>query len=259
METVVVDDGATIAWTRTGTLRGPTLLLSNSIGTNLSMWDPQMAVLGERFCVLRYDTRGHGCSEAPAGPYTLERLARDAAAVLDAADAARAHVCGLSLGGVIAQRLAVDRPERIDRLVLANTAARIGTREGWQARIDTIAAGGLEAISEMAMQRFFGEAFRSRNPEIVDRFRTMLVANSPIGYAGCCHALRDADLTSALSRITASALVIGGTDDVSTPAAQAEALSVAIPGARVVLLNAAHMSSVERPDDFNRALLDFLQ
>lgn len=253
-----VSDGARIFWTADGAENAPALLLANSIGTALEMWDAQVPAWAERFRVIRFDARGHGRSDAPKAEYSLARLAEDAAGVLDGARVARAHVCGLSLGGAVGQQLALDAPNRVDRLILANTAARIGNAEGWQARIDAVASGGLEGIAEMALGRFFDEAFRTAHPDVIARFRQMLLANPAHGYIGCCAALRDADLRPGVGAITAPTLVIGGAHDVSTPPDVTDALAASIPGARAVTLKAAHLSNVEAPEAFSAAVRDFL-
>lgn len=251
-------DGCRLAWSRDGLPGAPALLLFNSIGTDLTLWEPQLSELGCRFDVIRFDTRGHGRSDAPDDAYTLQTLAADAVSVLDAAGIGQAHVCGLSLGGAVALQLALDSPLRVDRLIIANSAARIGSAEAWQARMDTVLSKGLEAIADMAMARFFDKGFRSMHPDVVDRFRTMLLANPAHGYAGCCAALRDADLTRHLSRLQSRTLVIAGSKDLSTPPPQLHALAEVLPEARIVELDAAHLSNVEAAEAFTRAVQGFL-
>jgi 3-oxoadipate enol-lactonase len=214
------------------------------------MWDAEANALKQQFRVIRLDTRGHGSSSVPSGDYTLERLGRDVLVALDMVGVAQAHVCGLSMGGMVAQWLAVHTPARVDRLILADTAARIGTPESWQARRETVRAQGMAAIAEMAIGRFFSEEFRARAPDTVARFRRLLETTSPEGYAGCCAALRDADFSCELARIVAPTLVICGRLDISTPPSQAEALVQDIPEAELLLLDAAHLSNIERPVAF---------
>ncbi len=209
--------------------------------------------------MVRFDARGHGGSAAPTGDYTLDQLGGDALAVLDAFGVRRAHLCGLSMGGVTAQWLAIHAPQRVDRLILANTASRVGSFESWQARRDLVLEQGLQAIADLAMERFFSPAFRLARPEVVTSFREGLLACDPVGYAGCCAALRDANLTPSLDRITAPTLVIGGAEDISTPPDQTLALARTIPRARHVLLPAAHLSNVEQPQAFTAALLSHLE
>src|SRR5262245_53898860 len=177
------------------------------------MWAPQLPALARSFRVVRYDTRGHGRSEAPPGPYTLERLGQDALAVLDAAGAGRAHVCGLSLGGLTAMWLAVRSPGRVGRVALANTNARVGTHESWDQRMSDVRTRGLSAVAEATLARWFTEGFRQRRAEACEEIRTMVAACPPEGYLGCCAALRAADLREQVGGIAAPALVIGGMYD----------------------------------------------
>jgi len=236
----------------------PALLLSNGLGTRLDLWDAQIARLRRSFRVIRYDTRGHGRSEAPAGPYRLERLGRDALAVLDAAGAGRAHVCGLSLGGLTALWLGVHAPERVGRLVVANSAARIGTASSWDARIREARDGGMASLADAAIGRWFTPGFRERDPARVQAFRAGFAACAVEGYAGCCAALRDADLSGEVGAIRAATLVIAGTHDAATTLAAGESLRRSIPGARLAALPAAHLSNVEAAEAFTSAVADFL-
>ena len=195
----------------------PTLLLLDALGTTVDLWEPQIDRFAAAFRVVRFDTRGHGASDAPAGVYALERLGRDAVAVLDAARVSRAHVCGVSLGGQTALWLAVHAPERVNGVVAANTGARIGTTALWDQRIRDAEILGMQALVEPAMARWFTPRFRRSDPAAVERFRNMLGGCSPTGYAGCCAALRDADLRADLHRIERPTLVIVGADDDATP------------------------------------------
>src|SRR3954469_20197225 len=168
MTSVVVDDGIRLAYQLDGPADAPMLLLSNSLGTDLRMWEPQVAALASELRLLRYDTRGHGQADAPPGPYTLERLGLDALALLDGLGIERAHVCGLSLGGLTALWLAIHHPDRVDRAVFANTAARIGLAETWSARIAAVEAGGMAAIRDAVLTRFLSADFRARDPKMAD-------------------------------------------------------------------------------------------
>lgn len=235
------------------------LLFVNSLGTDLRMWNPQVGALEDSFRVVRYDSRGHGRSDAPPGPFTLERLALDALSVLDALDVERANVCGLSLGGMTALWLAIYRLSRVRRVVLANTAARIGTVESWNARIEAVESGGMAAIREGVLARFLSAGFRERDPEWTRAVDEMLMGTPAHGYLGCCAALRDADLRHLASTVETPSLVIGGELDEATPPAQAEDLHAAIvPSELMVIPGVAHLSNVEAPDLFNRRLTDFL-
>jgi 3-oxoadipate enol-lactonase len=251
-------DGCRLAYAVDGPEGAPAVLLLNSLGTTMEMWDPQRDAFARAWRVIRCDTRGHGRSDAPPGPYTLDQLGRDALAVLDAAGADRAHVCGISMGGMMAMWLGLHAPGRVGRLVLANTGARVGTAEGWADRMARVRASGMETVADAVLGRFFTEAFRERHPDTTARFRATLAACPPEGYAACCEALRDADLREDVNRIDAATLVVTGTDDAATPPASAEFLRERIPGARLVTLDAAHLSNVERAEAFNAAVLDFL-
>jgi 3-oxoadipate enol-lactonase len=251
-----------------GPADAPVLVLSNSLGADLAMWEPQMPALIERFRVLRYDQRGHGASTVtPAardssrlapGAYSLEALGRDVLTLLDALKIKRAHFCGLSMGGATGMWLAANAPERIDRLVLANTAPKFSTPDAWNMRIDAVRKGGVEAIADAVLERWFTSGFRARAPETTARMRKMMVATPIEGYIGCCTAIRDADLRDALPRIAAPTLVVVGTHDPANPPAEGRAFAARIPGARVVELDAAHISNVEAPEQFTAELVGFL-
>lgn len=256
---VQTDDATSLLAESQGPTDAPAILFLNSIGCGGWLWDLQTTALRTDFRCVTFDARGHGGSDAPAGDYTIDRLGRDALAVLDAAGVRSAHVCGLSLGGVIGQWLGVHAAGRIASLTLANTASRIGTRDSWEARRRLVLAEGLGAIADVAVERFFSAAFRAASPAMVAQARDSLLAGSPGGYAGCCAALRDADLTPDLGRIAAPTLVIGGALDVSTPPDQAAALAAGIPGAQLTVLPAAHLSNLEQPDAFTGALRAHLE
>jgi 3-oxoadipate enol-lactonase len=236
----------------------PTVVLSNSLGTDLSMWDAQAAVLATRFHVVRYDTRGHGASGATPGPYTIELLGRDVLALLDHLDVKRAHFIGLSMGGVIGQWLGAHAPGRLDKLVLANTASRIGTPDGWHARAAAVRAEGMSEIAAGAPGRWFTPEFVARQPVVVGSMQKTLRTLLPEGYAGCCEALAAADLTQDVRSVAAPTLVIAGSFDPVTTVADAQLLAAAIEGATVATLPASHLSNIEAPDRFSDAVLPFL-
>jgi 3-oxoadipate enol-lactonase len=256
---LTTDDGTRLNVVVEGRADGPVLLMMHSIGCDLTLWDPQAIALANEVSVVRYDARGHGRSDAPGGDYTAERLGRDALAVLDAVGAAKAWLCGLSLGGITGQWLALHAPGRVSGMAIANTAARIGTAEAWQARGDTALAEGMEALASVAITRFFSEEFRAARPEVVAPFLQRLLATAPRGYAGCCAVLRDADFTRELAAIAVPAVVIGGMRDVPTPLSQAKELVASIPGARLVALDAGHLSNVEQPAGFTAALRQLMR
>ncbi len=236
----------------------PVVLLANSIGTSLHIWDRPAAALAERFRVLRYDMRGHGLTDATPAPYSIDRLAGDALALLDALEIGRAHVCGLSIGGMVAQRLAAGAPGRVASLVLCGTASRIGPPALWDERIAAIRAGGLAAIADGVLARWFTPAFRAGQPVRLSGYANMLVRTPAEGYIGCAMAIRDADLGADAGRIACPTLVLAGDQDQATPPEWGRALADAIPGARFALLpGAAHIPPVEQPDALAALLLDF--
>lgn len=237
----------------------PPLLLINSIGCTREMWTRQMEAFRAAFRVIRYDARGHGTSSVPQGPYTLDQLGRDALAILDHAGVSAAHVCGISLGGITAQWLALNVPARVRRLVLANTAARIGTVESWTERIGVVHLKGMSAVADLAMDRWFTASFRERDPETVRAFRTMVQNCPPDGYLGCCAALRDADLRDQVSAITAPTLLIASTADTATPVEGLEFLRERVRTSELVTIESAHLSNVECAGQFTAAVLDFLK
>jgi 3-oxoadipate enol-lactonase len=254
----VVRDGCRLNYRVDGDSQAPALLFSNSLGTTHAMWQPQLDALSSLFRVIRYDTRAHGASDAPAGGYTIDELGLDALAVLDAAGARTAHICGLSLGGLTAMWLGVHAPDRIASLILASTAARIGNAQLWQERIELVRASGVASLADAAMGRWFTERFRTGHPDVVAGYHAMLGSCPAEGYASCCAAIRDADLRNAIATIAAPTLVIAGTHDPVTPPAEAEAILTRIQGARVSLLDAAHLSNVEQADAFNGSVIAFI-
>ncbi len=251
-------DGCKLHYRMDGTRGKPVLVLSNSLGTELAMWDGQVDALRPHFCIVRYDTRGHGASDAPLGPYSIERLGRDVIGLLDHLQAARASVCGLSLGGMTAMWLGANAPERVDRLVLANTAPRMAPPDMWNQRIDKVKAGGIAAVSDMVLARWFTPAFAEREPDTVRQMKAMMERQPPEGYVACCAAVRDMDQRESLSRIRAPTLVVAGAHDASTPPWDAKFIADAIEGARMVELDAAHISNIEAADAFNAAIVPFL-
>jgi len=238
----------------------PLLVLSHSIGTDHAMWEPQMPDLVPHFQILRYDTRGHGASDAPKGEYSVEQLGRDVLALADALGLSSFVFCGLSLGSAIGQWLAINTPERMTKLVLANSSPRLGTVATWQARIDAVQKGGMAAIVEIAMQRFFSQESIARANPFAASVLSVLLGTDPDGYMGCCAALRDFDSRRNLGKIKTPTLVISGDKDVSTPwAGNGELLAQGIAGVQAVHLPAAHLSNLECPRGFSAAVATFLQ
>ena len=254
----ITTGGCPIYYTVDGDPSGPALLFSNSLGTSHELWDPQMDAVSRSFRVIRYDMRGHGRSGAPSGDYTIGQLGGDAIAVLDAVGVARAHVCGLSLGGLTAMWLGIHVPERIESLTLASTGAKIGTSAIWEERIAQVRTSGLASIVEGGKSRWFSDVFRAAHPDVVDRHVHMLVSCSAGGYMGCCAVLRDTDLRDEIGAIVAPTLAVAAAEDPVTPPADAELIEARIPGARLVRLEGSHIANVEAADAFNEVLLRFL-
>ncbi len=259
----ITANGLTVHYDLTGPASAPVLLFANSIGTTLGVWDAVMPALAARFRVLRYDMRGHGLSAVPPigadHGYSMDDLADDALGLLDALGIARAHVCGLSIGGMMAQRLAVKAPDRVDGLILCDTAGLIGPPSIWADRIAAIRANGLSSIADGVMTRWFTARFRDSNPDPLRGYVAMLSRTPQDGYIGCAMAIRDADLRADNARITAPTLVVVGAEDLATPPDLARALADSIPGARFVTLpDAAHIPCVEQPAALSRLILDFL-
>lgn len=251
-------DGARIWYTIDGRDEAPAVLLLHSLGTSHAMWDRQLPPLVDKFRLIRYDARGHGKSTAPPGDFTIAQLGHDALAVLDAAHAQTAAVCGVSIGGLTSVWLGQERADRVSRLVLANTAARIGTSELWSERIRVVRESGIAVAAEQALPRWFTDDFRAKHPDVVARFYSVARACPLESYLASCAALRDADLRRDLHRITAPTLVIAGRADLSTTPADGAYLRDNIPEARLEVLEAAHLSNVERAEEFSALLADFL-
>ncbi|MGE9760840.1 3-oxoadipate enol-lactonase [Pseudomonas sp. PDM20] len=252
-------DNARIAYRLDGPAERPLLVLSNSIGTDLHMWGGQVAALSEHFRVLRYDARGHGASSVPAGPYSLARLGEDVIELLDSLGVQRAHFLGLSLGGFVGQWLALNAPQRIGRLVLANTSAWLGPQDQWDERIaEVLAAEDMQGTAATFLANWFPAAWLdSRRPE-VEPFRATLLATNRHGLAGSFAAVQETDLRSALRDVRLPTLVIAGQFDTVTAADHSELIARAIPGARLFTLPAVHLSNIEFPREFEGAVLDFL-
>jgi 3-oxoadipate enol-lactonase / 4-carboxymuconolactone decarboxylase len=242
-----------------GSAGQPVLVLSHTIGTDHSMWDLQVADLLPHFQVLRYDTRGHGASDAPAGEYSVEMLGGDILSLADTLGISQFAFCGLSMGGAIGQWVAANAPGRITQLVLANTSPQFVPRANWEARIAAVLKGGMPAIVDVVMPRFFLPETLAKNDPHAASIRSVFLGTDPVGYTGCCAALRDLDHEKFLAKIKTPTLVIVGDYDVSTPwSGHGERLVRGIPGAKALHLAAAHLSNIERPRSFTTALLEFL-
>jgi 3-oxoadipate enol-lactonase len=237
----------------------PVLMLSNSLGTDLHMWDPQMPEFTRHFRVVRYDRRGHGKSGVSKGPYSFERFGRDILAIIDALKIKKMNWCGLSMGGMDGQWLGANAADRIERLVLANTNFYYADKTPWSDRIKFVREKGLAAFVDTNMERWFTKAFRERAPQQIERMKQMFLASNRDGYAACVEAIRDMDFRASNLGIATPTLVIVGAQDPATPPSYGEEIARQIKGAKLVSLDAAHISNVEQPAAFSKAVLDFLQ
>jgi len=247
-----------IAYTTAGPQDAPAIVLSNSLGTTLDMWSPQLDALTQRFRVVRYDARGHGASVAPVDSVSLDTLGRDVLAVLDALNLERAHFCGISMGGLTGQWLGVHAGERIGKLIVANTAARIGSFDGWAGRAALVRDEGMAEVARGAAGRWFTADFVERHPLVVAELTEQLRATPADGYAACCDALASADLRQSIATIAVPTLVIAGEHDPITTVDDARFIAERVGGSRTVALNASHLSNVEAAEAFNAAVLAFL-
>lgn len=256
---VTTGDGVRIAYRFDGDDDKPVLLLSNSIGTDLHMWDGQVPALTEHFRLLRYDARGHGASDVPPGPYSLDRLGRDVVELLDALRLRRVHVLGLSLGGIVAQWLGIHVPERVDRLVLSNTAAYLGPAHQWDRPIaELLEAPDMRATAEEFLRNWFPAHMLRGGDEVVEAFRRTLFVTRREGVAGSWAAVRDYDLRRTATLITSPTLVIAGEHDTVTSVGHGKELAATVPGARFILLPTVHMANVEAQTEFLDAVVGFL-
>jgi 3-oxoadipate enol-lactonase len=225
------------------------------------MWDPQVAGFAQSYRLIRYDTRGHGGSPVTPGPYRFKDLGRDVLAILDALDIERAAFCGLSMGGHTGLWLGVNAPERLNALIVCNSAAKIGTAQAWQERAQALRQSGaaqMRTLADSAPSRWFGEAFIQQSPELVKAMQDGLAKLNPLGYAACCDALAESDLRDQISRIAAPTLLVAGEWDPVTTVADAQAMQASIPGSKVAVVPASHLSNLEAPEAFERAILNFL-
>jgi 3-oxoadipate enol-lactonase len=258
MPEIKTDDGCTIHVEVEGREQAPVLMLSNSLGTNLHMWDEQVAPFTRHFRLVRYDRRGHGRSSVPKGPYTMERLGRDVLCVLDGLGIDKINWCGLSMGGMVGMWLGANAANRVDRLILSNTAAYFPDKTVWQGRIKLLREKGLQGIVDANMERWFTRGFRERSPQVMAKIRDMFLATHVDGYIACGEAIRDMDHRPLLSKITAPTLVIAGRHDPSTTLEAGEFIQEHVPGADIAVLDAAHISNLEQPQAYADTVLRFL-
>jgi 3-oxoadipate enol-lactonase len=237
---------------------GPTLMLSNSLGCTLQMWEPQMKALTQLFRVIRYDRRGHGKSGVPPAPYSMERFGRDVLAILDDLNIEKVHWCGLSMGGMVGQWLGANAPGWVEKLVLSNTSSYFADKNGWNDRLKLVAEKGVPAFAPANMERWFTRGFRERAPQVVARVQAMFAATALDGYLGCGAAVRDMDHRALLPKIAAPTLVIAGKHDPATVPEANEYIAQHIPGAKLAMLDAAHLANVEQPQAYADTVLEFL-
>jgi 3-oxoadipate enol-lactonase len=240
---------------------GPVVSMSHSLACNLSMWDEQARALRERYRVLRFDTRGHGGTSAPAGAYSLDQMAEDFRALLDGLGVAQTHFVGLSMGGMIGQVFALKYPAMVQSLVLCDTASRYPAAAAsvWADRIRTVETKGMEPLVAPTLERWFTAPFRARRPDLMARIGAMIRATPAAGYVGCCHAIPKINVTDRLAEIHVPALVVVGEEDAGTPVEMARDIQAALPGAELAILRAAsHLSNLEQPEEFTRVMATFL-
>ena len=257
----ITANGISINYQVEGPASGPVVTLSHSLATNLSMWDPQMPALVSRYRVLRYDTRGHGKTDAPEGAYSLEQLAEDARALLQALGITRTHFIGLSMGGFIGQILALAYPQMLRSLVLCDTTSRVPAeaKPMWDERVRVAQTQGMEPHVEPTIGRWFTAPFREQRADVVTPVRGMIRGTNPRGYIGCCHAIAALDLTDRLSAVRMPTLIIVGEDDPATPVAASRTIHERVKGSELVILkSASHLSNMEQSEAFNRAITTFL-
>jgi len=244
-----------------GPAQGPAVMLSHSLATHLDMWEPQIGPLSARYQVLLYDTVGHGGTDAPPGPYTLNQLAEQALSLIDALGIERVHFVGLSMGGVVGQLLALAAPERLAGLVLCDTLSQVlpEDRPAWDKRMKIAELQGMGSLADSTIDRWFTPPFRARNPEVVARIKAMILSTPPEGYIGCCHALADLNLTDRLPSIKAPTLILVGEEDPGTPVEASRVIYDRIAGSHLEIIpGAAHLSNIEQAAEFNRLLVKFL-
>ncbi|MEQ1410717.1 3-oxoadipate enol-lactonase [Acinetobacter indicus] len=237
----------------------PALVFSNSLGTNFKMWQPQIDHFQQNFFVICYDTRGHGASSAPQGPYTLDQLGQDVVNLLDHLNIEKATFCGISMGGLTGQWLAINKPERFSHVVVCNTAAKIGQEQAWNERAALVREQGLAPIASTAAGRWFTEPFIQSNAATVATLSNDLGAGSPEGYASCCEALAKADVREQLKDIQVPVFIVAGQQDPVTTVADGEFMQQRIANAELFEINASHISNIEQPEAFNQAVQAFIQ
>jgi len=252
-------NGAQVHYDLSGPASAPVLVFSNSLGTNLTMWTPQIEVLGERYRILRYDTRGHGQSAVTPGPYRISQLADDVLGLLDRFGIGKVSFCGLSMGGMIGMTLALRVPERIGKVILCCTAVKLGSGETWNARIASVQKGGMAAVTDDVLERWYTPTFRAAAPEQIQETKQMLLTTPPEGYVANCEAIRDEDLRERIAGIQIPTLILMGKYDPVVPLADGRLMAERIRGAKYVELPAAHLANIEASGAFTKELATFLE
>jgi 3-oxoadipate enol-lactonase len=259
MPIIKADDGCALNVEVEGPANAPALMMSNSLGTNLHMWDDQAPAFSKQFRLVRYDRRGHGKSDAPKGPYTMDRLGRDVIAIVDALGVKKFNWCGLSMGGMVGQWLGANAPERLEKLIVSNTHYHYADKQPWHDRIKFAQEKGLAALAPMQMERWFTKGFREKSPQPIAKITEMFVATPVGGFVACCEAVRDMDFRQSTPTITVPTLVIVGSQDPATPPSAGEDIHKMIKGSTLVAIDAAHLSNVEQPKAYTDAVLNFLR
>jgi 3-oxoadipate enol-lactonase len=257
--TFAVANGHRVRYRLDGPAAAPVIVFSNSLGTRLSMWDAQAAALEDRYRVLRYDARGQGASEVTPGPYTIDQLGQDVLALTSVLGIERFDFCGLSMGGLIGLWLGLNAGPRLQKLVIANSAAKVGTADAWNARIATAESNGMKEIATAAYGRWFTDGFVKQSPGLAEPILEGLLAANPQGYAASCAAVRDADFRDAVATIRLPLLYIGGTFDPVTTVAEGRFIVDRVSGSKLVELPASHLSNIESAGAFTAALRAFLE
>jgi 3-oxoadipate enol-lactonase len=251
-------NGLRMRYEWSGLEAGPVLVFSHPLGTDLTMWDGQAADFGKKFRVLRYDKRGHGGSSSPAGPYTIEQMGRDAVALLEYLKLDKVNYCGLSIGGQTGMWLGANAPGRLNKLVLSNTAAKIGNDDGWNARIDAVTKGGAKSVSKVVIDRWFTPEFQSKAQAEIEKIRSVFERSNDAGYIACCEAVKAFDFREKVGGVRVPTLVIAGTHDPATTPVDTKSVADRIAGSTFVELNASHLSNIEQREKYSAAVAEFL-
>lgn len=236
-----------------------TLVLSNSLGTNFSMWEDNIDELSHHFNILRYDKRGHGESTINQDKISISELAQDVIELVEKLQLKNVYFCGLSIGGLIGQWLGINHPDKFKKIIICNTAAKIGTVEGWETRIEQVTKFGLESILDGTATRWFTEKYREKNPEKVANILNSFQKTSLKGYVACCHAVANADFRTDLHRLTIPLLIIAGSQDKVTTEEDAKYIQKNSGLGHLISLDTAHLSNMEQPREFSKHIIQFLQ